>query len=331
METKIYVFHRWTNEGGKGIKFPIRTRSRPTFHASTFNRCAIKKEKRGGNKGWRDKFRDDGGTLSRYGANFVTDKQTLPLSLGRGVLDRCLKLNGTTSPPSLPPFLVDGWKGGVSNLDSVTDSVRSSGGFSFPPVENRFSLQVLWSMVLVNCHRYCCITRERIPVDPFSSKTCRFLNSSKLPDVFSQQGASLKNACLSRYYYISQQRRFRGVWTKRELTCCTFCASLLLSGNPCTAIWIITAMNYEKECNMHVAEINWSTGSRGLFFFFSSSGEQISNVVATSCNWFEWKIYCSLEFFESDVKTDGHSKLIEYLNRSSFEFFEYIRVDRDER
>lgn len=125
-------------------------------------------------------------------------------------------------------------------------------------------------MVLVNCHRYCCITRERIPVDPFSSKTCRFLNSSKLPDVFSQQGASLKNACLSRYYYISQQRRFRGVWTKRELTCCTFCASLLLSGNPCTAIWIITAMNYEKECNMHVAEINWSTGSRNLFFFFLS-------------------------------------------------------------
>lgn len=106
METKIYVFHRWTSGGGEGrIKFPIRTRSRPTFHASTFNRCAIKKEKRGGNKGWRDKFRDDGGTLSRYGANFVTDKQTLPLSLGRGVLDRCLKLNGTTSPPSLPRSL----------------------------------------------------------------------------------------------------------------------------------------------------------------------------------------------------------------------------------
>ena len=93
------------SKGGEEIKFPIRTRSRPTFHASTFNRCAIKKEKRGGNKGWRDKFRDDGGTLSRYGANFVTDKQTLPLSLGRGVLDRCLKLNGTTSPPSLPRSL----------------------------------------------------------------------------------------------------------------------------------------------------------------------------------------------------------------------------------
>lgn len=60
------------------------------------------------------------------------------------------------------------------------------------------------------------------------------------------------------------------VWTKRELTCCTFCASLLLPGNPYTAIWIITAMNYEKECNMHVAEINWSTGSRNLFFFFLS-------------------------------------------------------------
>lgn len=105
METKIYVFRRRTSRGGEGIKFPIRTRSRPTFHASTFNRCAIKKEKRGGNKGWRDKFRDDGGTLSRYGANFVTDKQTLPLSLGRGVLDRCLKLNGTTSPPSLPRSL----------------------------------------------------------------------------------------------------------------------------------------------------------------------------------------------------------------------------------
>ena len=105
METKIYVFRRWTSKGGEEIKFPIRTRSRPTFHASTFNRCAIKKEKRGGNKGWRDKFRDDGGTLSRYGANFVTDKQTLPLSLGRGVLDRCLKLNGTTSPPSLPRSL----------------------------------------------------------------------------------------------------------------------------------------------------------------------------------------------------------------------------------
>lgn len=26
-------------------------------------------------------------------------------------------------------------------------------------------------------------------------------------------------------------------------------------------------MNYEKECNMHVAEINWSTGSRNLVAF----------------------------------------------------------------
>lgn len=179
METKIYVFVGRV-EGGDEV-------SDKNARGQLFTRrrlIALRDKKRTD----RGRERIKGGvinfemmmeTLSRYAANFVTDKQTLPLSLGRRGVASVFKVE-RNNKPSLPCRLC--WKGGVSNFDSMTDASSLPGGFSFPRGKSFLSggSSGQWSgelspVLLSRANGYLLIRFRRKRNSPSSH---RFLNSS---------------------------------------------------------------------------------------------------------------------------------------------------------